>query len=221
MKVYRLEFVIKSDALFGRGDGVAGEVDVEVQHDQYGCPYLGGKALKGILVNECADILDALSPSIRVRWDKAAHDLFGEPGSQTSSSAHMTVGDAQLPQDLRQAIAQEIDQEKSTLRREDVLTSLTTVRRQTALDESGVPQPHSLRTVRLIIRETCLAAELFFRVQPEEDALRLLAACIKAFRRAGTGRNRGHGRLRAELCDADGKAITQSYFEQFCKAVLA
>ena len=54
-----------------------------------------------------------------------------------------------------------------------------------------------------------------------EKMLMLLAACAKAFRRAGTGRNRGHGKLyKVSLLDGDRRPITQTCFEQFCKEVL-
>jgi len=45
MKVLTLTLQLKSDATFGRGEGVAGWVDVEVQHDPYGLPFLGEHSL--------------------------------------------------------------------------------------------------------------------------------------------------------------------------------
>ena len=58
---------------------------------------------------------------------------------------------------------------------------------------------------------------------PEDHDLPLLAACILALRRAGTGRNRGRGRLRASLhADADGRPgrdITLETFESFAREV--
>lgn len=213
MSTYTLKFILESDASFGRGDGVAGLVDTEVQHDEWGCPYLGGKALKGLLVNECAEIWAALPEGIRPLWEQAAQQLFGRPGSGLEDGASLTIGDAQLPVDLRQAIARDIQRNK--IRQEDVLESITALRRQTAMDETGVPKEHTLRTMRVILRDTPFEAELHFTKEPSEDDLALLAACIKAFRRAGTGRNRGRGRLRAELLDASGQAITDKYFAIF------
>ena len=40
---YWLKIDLLSDTTLGRGDGVAGVVDAEVQHDAYGLPYLSGK----------------------------------------------------------------------------------------------------------------------------------------------------------------------------------
>lgn len=217
MSTYLLRFALESDATFGRGDGVAGLVDIEVQHDEWGCPYLGGRSLKGLLVGECAEILAALPEVIRPRWEVAAQRLFGKPGSTLEDSAVLSIGDACLPADLRAAIAQDVQQNK--VRREQVLESLTALRRQTAMDESGVPKEHALRTVRVILRQTLFEAELRFAGKPAEDDLALLAACVKAFRRAGTGRNRGRGRLKAELLDIDRQPITNDCFAVFRKGV--
>ncbi|PVE30161.1 hypothetical protein DC030_15410, partial [Enterococcus faecalis] len=50
-----------SDATFGRGDGVSGLVDEEVEHDaRTGLPLVRGRTLKGLLVEGCADIFYAL-----------------------------------------------------------------------------------------------------------------------------------------------------------------
>lgn len=213
MRTYFLRFVLKSDATFGRGDSVAGLVDTEVQHDEYGCPYLGGRALKGLLVNECADLLATLSDTIRPRWKKAAQHLFGSPGSTLEDNALLSTGDAQLPSDLQAAIAQDV--KRKTVRREEVLESLTALRRQTALNENGVAKEGSLRTIRVILRETPFEAALHFTEEPTEDDLALLAACIKAFRRAGTGLTRGRGRLVAELLNGSCEPITREFFEKF------
>jgi CRISPR/Cas system CSM-associated protein Csm3 (group 7 of RAMP superfamily) len=221
MKPYTLEIKLLSDATLGRGDGVAGLVDAEVQHDAYGLPYLGGRALKGLLGAECADIVYALSracPKQTERWQAVEHRLFGKQGSTLQGEAILQVGAAQLPADLRAAVAQDVRRE--TLTREQVLDTLTALRRQTAMDpETGAPKKETLRTMRVILRGTVLDARLDFSREPTVDDLALLAACVKAFRRAGIGRNRGRGKLEAELRDAKGQVVTDKHFSDFRKAV--
>lgn len=228
MKLYYLTFTLHSDTAFGRGDGVAGYLDQEVQHDEYGCPYLGGKALKGILVNECADILAALPDSTAPAWQETARYLFGQPGSTYAVSPALRVGDASLPLALRQAIQADLKGTRPTLTRQAVLASLTTLRRQTAVDDAtGVAKDSSLRTMRVIIRETPFEAKLQFvegdgdEVTPKQsEALMLLAACIKGLRRVGTARNRGLGRIKqVHLCDESRTPITDHYFARFCQEV--
>jgi hypothetical protein len=221
MSDYWLRIQLMSDTTFGRGDGVAGLVDAEVQHDEYGLPYLGGRALKGLLGAECADIVYALERADPVKgeyWKVVEHRLFGDTGSTLRGEAIMLIGPARLPDDLRAAIAYDVETEN--LERADVLEILTAMRRQTAVDASGAPKKEALRTTRVIIRKTIFEATLDFTEPPQSDDLALLAACVKAFRRAGTGRNRGSGRLAADLLNSSQQPITDQHFQDFRKAVL-
>lgn len=219
MKEYTLKLELLSDATFGRGDGVAGLVDIEVQHDVYGLPYLGGRALKGLLGAECDDLVFALDKAGQgKRWQAAAHRLFGESGATMQGQAILRIGPARLPDDLRAAIAWDVD--KGLLTRAEVLETLTALRRQTAMDpETGAPLKETLRTLRLILRGTTFTSRLTFIQEPSDDELALLAATAKALRRAGTGRNRGRGRLLGELLDSADRPVTDTFFETFRKAV--
>lgn len=224
---------LKSDATFGRGDGVAGVVDAEVQHDDYGLPFLSGRALKGLLAGMCAEILDALrrSAQLEQKWLDAGGRLFGVPGSDFTSVARMRVSNAELPRDLREAIRREFEAvaeagdrdrlQKTNELRVRNLESLTTVRRQTAMDPAtGAPLRNTLRAMRVIVRETPFIARLDFDQGVSRDEKQLLAACVRALRRAGTGRNRGRGLLTADLYEqdplsVDANPVTQSLLEEF------
>jgi len=313
MSTYWLKFQTKTDATFGRGDGVASLIDAEVQHDRYGLPFLGGRSLKGLLEEECASILFALKhqytylfcwndvpgndtekflyflkQNCAVAWledadikksaddktisiskddnlaeitineaeekvalkisdiitynlkvetengklniyqnkdrkfNRAARHLFGSPGSTDSDKAILHISDARLPADLRKAVASQVDKEDgvNTLHPEQVLNSLTAIRRQTAINKYGAPKKKSLRAMRVILRKTPFEAELTFNQDPSDMDLPLLAACIKAFRRAGTGRNRGRGELAAGLCNKTGADVTDEYFAVFKDQVM-
>ncbi len=246
-KLYRLwlKLTLLSDATFGRGDGLAGLVDAEVQHDEYGLPFLGGKTLKGLLCAECAEVLFALERCGCGRmedWRQSARLLFGDPGSRAEDVATMRVGDARIPDGLRCAIKEEFlpvlqihDKERRErewgLKRMANLESLTALRRQTAINpETGAPQRNALRAMRVIVRDTPFVARLDFGRSPDDRSRWLLAACVKAFHRAGTGRNRGRGRLRADLYErgiyemvsdrpVPAPPVTPSWFEAFVKEV--
>jgi len=213
---------LKSDATFGRGDGVAGLVDEEVEHDAAtGLPFLRGRTLKGLLAEECANILFALSRQKSPAYPQlasAAKFLFGQPGSTLDDDAMVHVGSAMLPEELRKAI--EADVKRGELTPADVLESLTAIRRQTAIDEeTGAPEEGSLRSMRVVLRDTPFIAQLSFDKDPDDTAKALLAACVLSLRRAGTGRNRGRGRLAARLYDANGNEITKACFKQFQQLV--
>ena len=212
MTVYWLRFTLESDATFGRGDGVPGLIDQEVVLDENGCPYLHGRTLKGLLGEVCADLLAVLQDEDG-EWKNAAQGLFGQPGSTAGDQAKMHVGHAQLPQAVRNAISD------GGWARQDVLQALTAVRRQTAIADNGAPDPHTLRSVRVVLRQTPFEAPLSFDRAPTERERALLAACVKGFRRAGTARNRGRGRLAARLEDADGSPLTQEWYAAFKQEV--
>ena len=214
---YYIHVKLLSDATFGRGDGVAGLVDQEVEHDpQTGLPFIRGRTLKGLLVEACADIFYALGENKTDALDAAAAFLFGGPGSDLQSQAAMHLGPARLPRKLRQAVA--ADTAAGRLQPAEVLDALTAIRRQTAVDEqSGTPDDGSLRAMRVLLKDTELDAVLFFSQDPRKTqtaALPLLAACVASLHRGGTGRNRGRGRLQARLFEEDAN-ITETQLGQF------
>jgi hypothetical protein len=107
------------------------------------------------------------------------------------------------------------------LRAEEVLESLTAIRRQTSMNEEGAPEKGSLRSTRVILPGTVFEAALEFGEPPDERTLGLLAACVLAWRRAGTGRNRGRGRLQANLLESNGTEVIQRCFRVFAREVAA
>lgn len=195
MTPYYLTVDLQSDATFGSGDSVPGLLDLEIDHDAAGCPFIGGRALKGLLVEEAANLRFALDePRWRQDWDAACTWLFGVSGATGVGTAQMHIGPATLPPALRAALHAQVA--ANELRREDVLAALTSIRRQTSLDtQTGGPEEGSLRALRVLLRDTPLIARLDCDATPNAAALALLAACSLAVRRGGLGRNRGRGRL--------------------------
>lgn len=214
MTIYQLKIKLLSDTTFGRGDGVAGLIDQEVEHDFSGFPYLRGRTLKGLLSEECDNLIAVLPPEIRHDWENLACILFGTPGSMQGTIASMHIGDACLPNDLREAVAFQI--KKKTLTKIEVLDSLTTIRRQTAINsEIGIAEKGSLRSFRVVIRELEFKADLVFETQPIQEIVSILAVGTLALRHIGSGRNRGRGYVRCTLHDDSGTEITQKYMSLF------
>jgi CRISPR/Cas system CSM-associated protein Csm3 (group 7 of RAMP superfamily) len=218
MSLYQLQIELLSDTTFGRGDGVAGLIDQEVEHDANGFPYLRGRTLKGLLSEECDNLVAVINDAERRKhWQSIAAQLFGVPGSTLDTIALMHVGDACLPEDLRHAIAQEIINENLTPA--NVLDSLTTVRRQTAIaTDTGVADPNSLRSGRVVLRNLVFTAYLFFDAAPGEDILALLSAGAAALRRIGSGRNRGRGHVKCTIWDGENPLDAQ-HLQRFGGAV--
>ena len=216
MIIYNLKMKLLSDTTFGRGDGVAGLVDQEVEHDSNGFPYLRGRTLKGLLSEECDNLIAVLSPdNIRQYWQKVAADLFGKPGSSLETISQMHVGDACLPEDLREVIGYQIQWDKK-LNKTDILESLTNIRRQTSINNmTGVAEERSLRSARVILRDLEFTAPLIFEIPPNKNTLTVLSVGVLALRRVGSMRNRGLGYVQCRLFDAKNREITTNYLESF------
>lgn len=222
MTSLKLKFITKSDAAFGSGDGIVGFIDSEAKHDKYGIPYLGGRTLKGILEEECANIMFSLKKQNKENlFCDAAANLFGIPGSSNDEESIIHISNAQIPDDIRAVLINEVNQGR--LRPQQILEAFCAIRRQTAIDpETDSAKKGSLRNIRVILRETPFESEISFSQAPDSTDLALLCACVKAFRRAGADRNRGKGEIKCcNLIDSDGKDITEEYFPQFAEKVTA
>ena len=228
METYWLCFTLLSDATFGRGEGVPGLVDQEVDHDDLGLPYLDGRTLKGLLNEECANVIYSLEQQwgeVKLsRWYEAAERLLGGPGSTLDDDAQLRIGPARPPADLVDAVRQAVESRDASLTPADILDSLTSIRRQTAVSaETGVPDRGTLRAMRVVLRDMPFEAKLTFPGESTPDDLSLLASCIVGLRRAGTGRNRGRGRLQATLHadagDGPGDETTLEHFDRFAREV--
>ncbi|MCP4419883.1 MAG: RAMP superfamily protein [Chloroflexi bacterium] len=223
MTQYQIQLKLLSDTTFSRGDGVAGLIDREVEHDEYGLPYLHGRTLKGLLGEEADNLLDAMQQfdeDAANVWRKTRNNLFGTGGSDEKVGANVHYSPAQLPGDLRETIRLTLKKTKDNrLTRQDVLESLTSVRRQTAVNGDGLPHDGSLRSMRVIVRQTTFTSRLHCSKALDKKEIALLSAAVMALHRAGTGRNRGRGHLQADLLDAEGNSLLPQGYKTFTEAL--
>jgi hypothetical protein len=183
-----------SDTTFGRGDGTAGEVDVEIEHDAYGLPFLGGKALRGLLRDSWLSMQDHF-PGL---WE-AGHRVFG-PHAGLDEVAILRLGDATLEERTRRYFVSAVERTLHPLTPDVVLRSVTEVRSQTSEDRAtGAPARTTLRRTRVLVRGLRLVAPLGWLEAPERRKLRCLALAALATRHAGLARNRGRGFLQMAL----------------------
>jgi len=202
-----------SDATPGQGDGVAGVLDVEVVYDPMtGAPQLRGRALKGLLVEECANILwslDAMQSPAYARVEAAAARLFGRPGSTVGDAGALSIAQATLPRELL-ALLRSLNHD-GVVTPHEVLDTLSVVRRQTAVDPvTGAPQQETLRGARALLRGLEFVAPLRGVAADGSVDVALLAACAAATRRLGTARTRGRGRACLWLA-APGRPTLMAY----------
>lgn len=198
----RLVVELLSDTATARGDATAGDVEIEVEHDDLGLPLVGGRTLHGLL----RDAWLTMQPCFPDLEGSAARVLG--PARDLRETAVLRVGDAHPAGDddpdgsrtrawLRYA---QHRHEQPSPAPPDVLRAFTTVRWQTAVNRAtGAPAATTLRTTRVLRRGLTLAAPLHWLSPPTADDRRLLALCALAVRHAGLGRNRGAGHVRLTL----------------------
>jgi hypothetical protein len=196
MMVANLTIELLSDATFGRGEGTAGEVDVEVEHDELGVPFVGGKTVHGLLRDAWLSMARAFP-----RMNSAALRVLGQ-SQELSESSIIRVGNATVDETTRQWIRAACTRARSDerLHPREVLRAFTEVRRQTAQDRvTGAPATTTLRAARVVVRGVTFWSPLTWLATPDDDALRCLALCALGVRHAGLSRNRGRGHVRTLL----------------------
>ncbi|SRR6266851_2242489 len=183
-----------SDTTFGSGEGTAGVVDVEVAHDEFGLPYLGGKALRGLLRDSWLSMQEHF-PELH----EAARRLLGPTGDVSEVSV-LRIGDAVIQEPARSYFVAAVQREHNPLAPERILTAFTDVRAQTSEERvTGAPAETTLRSARVIVRGLRLTASLAWLDEPTEDDLRCLAMAALGTRHAGLSRNRGRGHIQIAL----------------------
>jgi hypothetical protein len=200
-----------SDATFGRGEGTAGEVDVEVEHDDDGLPLLGGKTLRGLLRDSWLTIEVSLPAGHPLRV--AAREVFGPEGDLEEESI-LRIANATLPSAVTDWVRAALHDPARSLTPRDMLLSLTDVRHQTAEDRcTGAPARTTLRNSRVSLRGLEFESQLTWLREPADEELRCLALAVRATRHAGLGRNRGRGHVLLKLLDPERVDCTLALLE--------
>ncbi len=203
-----LDLLLQSETCFsGSGGGRIGRVDIDLETDpSNGLPIVRGRTLKGLILEELALILRTLEPAGQGPRHDVAARLFGTPGQP--ANAKLSFHDGQLAEDLRAAV----EENRNRWGHEEVLAALTTVRHQTKVNgDTGAPEPHSLRSTRLLRTGLRLRAPVRTHGPLTSGEKALLAAATAALRRAGLHRNHGWGEIELRLCDSTLQDVTAAW----------
>ncbi|MEM2143667.1 MAG: hypothetical protein QXQ81_10460, partial [Candidatus Thorarchaeota archaeon] len=153
-----------------------------------GLPMVSGKTIRGLLRDAWLSMEDHF-PELK----QAAMRVLGV-GRDLGESSILRVGDAHVNREVRDWVRSAIHEQKLTSRQ--VLSALTDVRYQTSQERTtGGPEPHSLRSSRVIVRGITLNAGLIWLDEPTPADLRVLAMCVLAVRHAGLSSTRGRGHV--------------------------
>ena len=185
-----------TDTTFSRGEGTAGVVDVEVEHDNLGMPFLGGKTLRGLLRDAWLSMAACFpEPELSI----AASRVHGPVGDMSEVSI-LRIGDVVIEEGIRQWIRSAQMRNQYPLTAAKTLAALTDIRHQTAEERhTGAPAKTTLRASRVIIRGLQLEAPLLWMEAPSSHDVRCLALSVLGTRHAGLGRNRGRGHIQISL----------------------
>lgn len=186
-----LHIELLSDSTFSRGEGTAGVVDTEVEHDELGLPFIGGKTIRGLLRDAWLSMCKHFEG-----MEEAAARVLGRSRAR-EDSCRLRIGDAHLPEGIRNTVRNAVATEKR-LAPDAILAAFTDVRYQTAEDpETGAPATATLRSSRVILRQFTFEAPLTWLdgYEPNPKDLQVLALCALATRHGGLLRNRGRGHI--------------------------
>ena len=201
---YKLIIELKSDGLFGSGEGWGGVVDSDTYFDEYGLPIIPGKRIKGCLRESAQEILEMLGVD-----DAKINDLFGSAGSDSPSPIFISNAVINNYEDTVQWLKQADSQIKDCISADVLQSIFTVIRNQTALETDtkedtkspGIAKEHSLRLLRAIKKGN----EFYCPIYLDSDAAKsdiyknLLIISVSNLRRMGTNRNRGMGRVTCHL----------------------
>lgn len=188
-----LQIELLSDATFSRGEGTAGVVDTEVERDELGIPFIGGKTVRGLLRDAWLSLCNRFPKEL---GDAAAHVLGRSQA--LDESCYLRIGDAVLPDAIRDVVRAAANRTPNSLTRRAILEGFTSIRYQTAEDRAtGAPETTTLRSSRVVLRGFRFWSRLSWLdgYRPTDADLRVLALSALATRHGGLLRNRGRGHI--------------------------
>ncbi len=173
------------------GDSV-GSIDVDLEQDEWGIPYIPARRVKGVLKENALEVCEMLGvhPDIMT-------SVFGNHGKNDGkfyiSSFFISGYDTirKLLLEIREAGPKEL---RNVLNKRYISQCYSELRYQTALDERGIAQDHSLRVTKAVKPSVEFVGHVNSALlSVTERALIYLA--VKNLRRMGLKRNRGFGRV--------------------------
>lgn len=213
---YQLEIELLSVASPGSGEDWAGMIDSDIVFDEFGLPYIPARRIKGIvreMANDVAAAFQKCLPQQKTFDDKTVSELFGEQGRR--EAAAIAFHDAHLEdyEALKIWMQWARAHVPNLAAAENVIAVFTQVRPQTAIDENkGVAKEHSLRLTR-VLRKGCKFVAAVDFGHSNDELKNLLALAVGVTRALGGKRNRGLGKIKCALKDANNELVAAALKE--------
>lgn len=181
----------------------AGIIDVDLEQDEWGIPYIPARRIKGVLRESALEVCEILDihPAIMT-------NIFGMRG-ENDGKFYISNFYVSGYEDIRNLLLEvnKSHQLQDVLSQRYISQCYTELRFQTAINENGVAQDHSLRVTRVVkpymefyghVNSSSLSAA--------ERALIYLG--VKNLRRMGLKRNRGFGRVDVDFISSQFDGFT-------------
>ncbi len=215
MKTYQLKLELLSPALIGSGEGFGALIDTDIVFDDAGIPFVPSKRIKGCLrdsANEVKEMFNLLT-------DRDIEITFGKIGDSESGAVYfsnLTIEDIEDYEKNKAWLDYYLKNNKypDILSKERILETFTEIRQQTAID-SGVAKGGSLRTIRVIKKDSEFYGDIHIEKESETILDTLMLACLN-FRSMGTKRNRGFGEIHCSLFEAEKELPIPKKLEELC-----
>ncbi|MBI2422768.1 MAG: hypothetical protein HYV27_08055 [Candidatus Hydrogenedentes bacterium] len=166
-------------------------VDAAQLRDEDGLPCVPGRTLKGLLREQAAETVCALS-SAPLPWGETDPPLVQELFGTEAAPGALNIDAGKLPLEFLDEWLLLSEEEKRSALRD--LVSMTA---RTAIDSVTCgAKDHSLRIMEVGIPGLVLLAPV---AAPDENALDLLCAACAGLRELGSDRNRGLGRVEVSV----------------------
>jgi|GEM_PF-1630534 len=183
-----------SDLIPGSGASIAGIIDNDVSHDEFGLPYFPAKRLRGIL-RETASELEFLG----LLEQPDIEELFGVAGETSSSTLHIDNGLIDSSNEMVRFLemvqhGEAYKKYRDLFSPQRVLDYFSYTRAQTAV-EGGTAKKRSLRLNRVLRK----GLKFSFQVDCSEEHRGKLDLICKGVHSAGLSRNRGLGEIALSL----------------------
>lgn len=219
MKRYILNLKLQSPTLVGSGVGFGAGIDTDVVFDDLGIPFIPAKRIKGCLLDAAKEVLDMFTFAKVEEDDLAIERTFGEAGRESSAPVYfsnLVIEDYIQNKSWLDYFSKQ-EEYKHIFRKERILEAFTEIRQQTKIDSYGVALEHSLRTIRVLKKDTLFRGDIYIGDDDNKILNTLLLACLN-FRHFGTKRNRGFGEVCCSLFFDDKELTAHKKLEALCTA---
>lgn len=232
MKSYTIEIQLISDAIIGSGEGFGSLIDTDIVFDGLGVPFIPARRIKGCLRDAAQEVCEMMGNAGITSFIDLKKEARSE-GTQVFSLVEETFGRhghvASAPVFFSNFTIEEYEPNTRWLQylrhtypnvmsQDSILSVYGYTRQQTGINERGVADAHSLRTIRAVKKGVVFNGEV--RTDMENaDTERLLALACANLRCLGTKRNRGFGEVECRLLSgtAEVSKTVLNELEALCK----